>query len=166
MQVAAAVQPQCSSACERLQRQVPQAATLYPPRTQVLQQASFAHCPRLDIETAALLPGEQPQAYDLWKRLWPRTDLSHIHLFPSWESEVQQILHVSFAQLTNIFSHYCKANWTPDDAEESTTMDPTLPLTPTSTLTLSLTPTLALAQHASLNPNPNPNPNPDPNPDP
>ena len=84
----------------------------------VLQEASFAHCPRLDIETAAMLPGEQPQAFDLWKRLWPRTDLSHIHLFPAWESEVQQILHAAFVQLTGIFSHYCKANWTPDDAEE------------------------------------------------
>ena len=70
-----------------------------------------------------MLPGEQPQAFDLWKRLWPRTDLSHIHLFPAWESEVQQILHAAFAQLTGIFSHYCKANWTPDDAEESATMD-------------------------------------------
>ena len=26
-------------------------------------------------------------------------------------------VHAAFAQLTGIFSHYCKANWTPDDAE-------------------------------------------------
>ena len=33
-------------------------------------------------------------------------------------NQVQQILHAAFVQLTGIFSHYCKANWTPDDAEE------------------------------------------------
>ena len=90
---------------------------------EAIQEAVFIHCPRMPLSKIAPRVGEVPEEYSLWLRLWIQIDLKGVHHFPSWEQEVEEIMHEHFVQLHEIFSHYCKANWTPEDAEEAATLD-------------------------------------------
>ena len=89
---------------------------------EAIQEAVFIHCPRMPLSKIAPRVGEVPEEYSLWLRLWIQIDLKGVHHFPSWEQEVEEIMHEHFVQLHEIFSHYCKANWTPEDAEEAATL--------------------------------------------
>ena len=63
--------------------------------------------------------GESPDDLARWKWLWGQLceEISAVHLWPSWETQVFELLRSGLPRLSSIFSHYVKSHWTCIDAE-------------------------------------------------
>ena len=69
-------------------------------------------CPRWPTSAVQPLPaGAETEAEEArWREMWPSLELGGIHLWPTWEPQLEPLLHAHCLALAAIFTHYtCRA---------------------------------------------------------
>merc|ERR1719454_876778 len=68
-----------------------------------------------------MLKSETQKDLDKWLACWQRMEIMDVHLWPTWEKEVHDIIHPLFKELAMIFLAYTKSI-SEDSAEDAMEM--------------------------------------------
>ena len=88
----------------------------------VVVEATYIHAERYDAEKETKpLKGESQKDLEKWLACWERMEIMDVHLWPTWEKEVHDILHPLFKELQLIFLAYTRSI-SEDSAEDAMEM--------------------------------------------
>ena len=77
---------------------------------EVVIEATYIHAERYDAEKETKpLKGESQKDLEKWLACWERMEIMDVHLWPTWEKEVHDILHPLFKELQLIFLAYTRS---------------------------------------------------------
>ena len=77
---------------------------------EVVIEATYIHAERYDAEKETKpLKGESQKDLEKWLACWERMEIMDVHLWPTWEKEVHDILHPLFKELQMIFLAYTRS---------------------------------------------------------
>ena len=77
--------------------------------TEVVERETHVKCVRYDASETQQLKGESDHEFNKWLACWGKMEIQDIHLWPTWEEEVHDILHPLFKELQSIFLAYTRS---------------------------------------------------------
>jgi hypothetical protein len=76
---------------------------------QVVIEATYIHCKPFDSKLAKPLSSEAPEHLVKWLECWKRIEIMDMHMWPTWDKEVHDILQPLFKELQLIFLAYTRS---------------------------------------------------------
>jgi len=88
-----------------------------------MRQATYIRAVRYDVSESQPLKDETPEEHAAFLAEFKQLDLMGLYGFPLWESEVHDLLHTNFKELSSIFRAYCKSLGESSSDDSAKTMD-------------------------------------------